>query len=443
MTLLSAVATALTLPSRVGYVATSSGFGARAPDAIMVLLTSGGHQEVAKQAWLSKLDAPVWGGEEAATAAPATPTAAPSVVPLKAFTEDEAKRAWLAQLDAPTWGRAAAAVSKVAAEARKMAALSNACHSGENVACEELSNEDAAKRAWLANLDLPAWGATATAVSAVASEVTASPGAMSAEQISKRSWLAKLDAPTRGPEDSTGGRSSAAASGLILEDEAKSAWLARLEAPLWGQAAATMVDLATEATQIAALAEACDHGNDAACNELSHEDEAKRAWLAKLDVPAWSAAAAAVSAVASEVSASPGVSSAATSAAELSKDAWLSKLDDALSEACDEGDNVACDHMSSEEEAKRAWLAKLDVPAWGAAAAAVSAVAAEVIDDDVANDAADAIIENEATGKVVPIPRRHLARRLHPPSKAENEWLFGWALKAGGPAAYGPAGRGR
>eukprot|EP00962_Isochrysis_galbana_P024472 scaffold7505_cov79-Isochrysis_galbana.AAC.1 len=47
----------------------------------------------------------------------------------------------------------------------------------------------------------------------------------------------------------------------------------------------------------------------------------------------------------------------------------------ALIEACDTGDDESCDLLSREEEAKKRWLARLDAPTWGAAAAAVSAVA--------------------------------------------------------------------
>ena len=35
------------------------------------------------------------------------------------------------------------------------------------------------------------------------------------------------------------------------------------------------------------LQEACVSGDDTACDTLSREEEAKRAWLARLDVPTW------------------------------------------------------------------------------------------------------------------------------------------------------------
>ena len=74
------------------------------------------------------------------------------------------------------------------------------------------------------------------------------------------------------------------------------------------------------------LTEDCDAGDDVACTALSREEEAKRAWLAKLDAPT-------------------------------------------VREACNTGDDVACTALSREEEAKSAWLAKLDeARVWGPAA---------------------------------------------------------------------------
>jgi len=45
---------------------------------------------------------------------------------------------------------------------------------------------------------------------------------------------------------------------------------------------------------------ACYSGDEVACDNLSAEQEAKLAWLAKLDAPTWGAAAAAVSVIADE-----------------------------------------------------------------------------------------------------------------------------------------------
>merc|ERR1719506_2079241 len=139
----------------------------------------------------------------------------------------------------------------------------------------------------------------------------------------------------------------AACDNLSHEEEAKRAWLAKLNVPTWGAAATTLASGASEAAQMAEMTASCDAGDKVACDNLSCEEEAKRAWLSKLDVPTWGAAAAAVSAVATEVT-DPQY------AAQMAE----------LNAACDTGDQVACDSLSREEEAKRAWLSKLDVPTW-------------------------------------------------------------------------------
>ena len=58
-----------------------------------------------------------------------------------------------------------------------------------------------------------------------------------------------------------------------------------------GKAAAAITDVASQATQFAALTQGCVSGEARACDALSKEDEAKKAWLNKLDVPSWGAAA--------------------------------------------------------------------------------------------------------------------------------------------------------
>lgn len=197
--------------------------------------------------------------------------------------EDEAKSAWLAKLDAPTWGAAAAAVSAVASEVRTTAAVS----------------EDEAKLAWLARLDTPAWGRQTSAATPAASAPASS-----------------------APPVSVPAGESAAPAGNLSEEEAKLAWLARLDAPTWGQAAAAVTQVAADASLFAAMEQACETGVQEACDSLSREEEAKREWLAKLDAPAWGAAAAAVTAVAAQVAAVP-----AATAGEIAKHSWLTHVD--------------------------------------------------------------------------------------------------------------------
>jgi len=116
---------------------------------------------------------------------------------------------------------------------------------------------------------------------------------------------------------------------LGRDEELKRRWLASREAdaPSWAK---TFL----EPQQEAQLVEACDSGDDVACETLSREEEAKRAWLAKLESDAPS---------------------------------WGPQQEAHLAEACDSGDDVACETLSREEEAKRAWLARLeaDAPSWG------------------------------------------------------------------------------
>ncbi|EOD11060.1 hypothetical protein EMIHUDRAFT_452477, partial [Emiliania huxleyi CCMP1516] len=140
-------------------------------------------------------------------------------------SEDAAKAAWLARTaaDAPSWGPkggtpASTTMSEVAGQASALLALTEDCDSGVEAACDTLSREEEAKRAWLASLDVPAWGAAAAAVSAVASQVSA-PAAVSEEEA-KQAWLARLDAPTwgKGVVSPTGG--AAASPARLSEDEA-------------------------------------------------------------------------------------------------------------------------------------------------------------------------------------------------------------------------------
>lgn len=230
--------------------------------------------------------------------------------------EAEAKAAWLAKLDAPAWSALAKAVSEVATEAK--------AKQEEKEGSTAVSEEQEAKQAWLSKLDVPSWGKAAEAIEAIThpSVVEAQPElafaaikkANEEEEAAKRVWLAKLDVPSWGK---------------ISEEEAKQAWLAKLDVPSWGgqqltsdedawsRAADAMITVAAEAHKLADLAEECDAGDDAACEALSKEDEAKKAWLAKLDVPSWGRI--------SENEIEIGISE------DEAKRAWLSKLDDAPS----------------------------------------------------------------------------------------------------------------
>ena len=368
--------------------------------------TSLSREDEAKAAWLSKLDVPDWG---------AAAQVVNDIAALKP-NEDAAKAAWLSKLDAPTWGQAASALSNVVTAAAEMADLSAKCESGEQKACTSLSNEDAAKRAWLSKLDLPTWGQVAAEVSAGAVAAVAGESAAKAAWLSKiednqPAWVSKMQGaagkvvPTASvPEPVVVAASSdeAAAKAAWLskldvpiaptsEASAKRAWLSKLDQPTWGAAASALY----EAASIADLSAQCDEGVQTACSQVSGEDAAKAAWLSKLDVPSWGAAAQVVNDILEVTNLNP--------SEDAAKAAWLAKLDaptwgqaaSALTEVvaeaaqmadltakCESGEQKACTNLSNEDKAKREWLSKLDVPAWGQVAATVSsgavAVAGEV-----------------------------------------------------------------
>jgi hypothetical protein len=187
--------------------------------------------------------------------------------------EEEAKRAWLASLAVPTWGppEEGTDASEVAQLEQD---LGEACDKGDDVACESLTREEEAKRAWLARLDAPIWGPRAGA--ADASEmaqleqdckmgVDTACAQLTREEEAKRVWLARLDAPSLGEACDKG--DNVACESLSREEESLRTWLGKQGAP--------------------SLSQACDKGDDVACDSLSREEEAKRAWLARLDTPTW------------------------------------------------------------------------------------------------------------------------------------------------------------
>ena len=135
------------------------------------------------------------------------------------------------------------------------------------------------------------------------------------EDEAKRAWLDRASAGSVVPTSTAG----------MPEDQAKAAWLARASAePTWLQP-----------QEAAVLTEACDSGVEEACDALSSEEEAKKAWYARL-APKWL------------------------------QPKWLQPKEAAmLTEECDSGIEEACDALSAEDAAKQAWLARLDQqPSW-------------------------------------------------------------------------------
>ena len=397
---------------------------------------------------------------DVAPSMPAPFTPSPSPMPER-MAEPDARAAWLAKHDAPTWGdipplsppqpttidvvalndaawvAASETLDAVASEAAGIEAMGFACDSGDVIACDMLSRETDAKKAWLGRLDAPSWGQAAAAVA----EVAAMPN-MSEEQA-KKAWLARLDAPSWSqaadalsymaataeqmedaklsslPEPSWNAAATTVTQVAIgakaAEEEAKAAWLDRLDAPTWGrQAAAALSSVIEGATQAAAaVSSAVDHATQAAAIEentrsyypryeakardpLSKEEEAKLAWLARIQPPAPAYSSSALPAVPAPAMPVPSVPMAGQRSESDARAAWLAKLDapswgqaadamqtvateaaqvQVMTEACDDGDITACDQLSYEEEAKKEWLTRVDAEAWGEAAANVMSIA--------------------------------------------------------------------
>ena len=100
--------------------------------------------------------------------------------------EEAAKQAWLARLDAPTWSKAATTVAGISATALSTPdGMEEDCIAGIETACDMIVHEEAAKQAWLAKLDAPTWGAVAAAVTEVAAAVNVESGQPGEEQAKK------------------------------------------------------------------------------------------------------------------------------------------------------------------------------------------------------------------------------------------------------------------
>ena len=163
------------------------------------------------------------------------------------------------------------------------------------------------------------------------------------EEAAKKAWLAKLETPSRAPGADVRGGCQARVAGearraveeaaptmgsstsaardevrntiITCEEEAKRAWLARLDMESFRETKPRMTQPL--------------YTSPIAATPASSEVEAKKVWLSKLDTPSWGNAA-------------PQVAS--------------------LMQDCDAGVSSACETiMTCEEDAKRAWLARLDM----------------------------------------------------------------------------------
>eukprot|EP00962_Isochrysis_galbana_P001871 scaffold483_cov107-Isochrysis_galbana.AAC.5 len=161
-------------------------------------------------------------------------------------------------------------------------------------------SEEAAKLAWLARLDQePSWRTAGRTTSVTSVPTTPSyaapampPRAATTEEEAKRAWLARLDEPTWGrprapaaamPAPATYAPVTYAAAPVPAssEEKAKRAWLARLDEPLTGRSAPRPANAIAEME--GAVVSTRGITSAPAMAPKMTEEEAKRAWLARLD----------------------------------------------------------------------------------------------------------------------------------------------------------------
>ena len=156
------------------------------------------------------------------------------------------------------------------------------CESGDTDACSQISQENEAKREWLAKVGF-------------------------GEDQAKKVWLSRLDVPWDKGVVAPVNQASAQS---VSEEEAKKAWLVSLGAPTWGKSTSAISEIAKEALMVEQMYGA---------GRMS-EEEAKKAWLSKLDAPTWGKTAAAVASFADDFVVSDRPSE------EEAKRAWLSAI---------------------------------------------------------------------------------------------------------------------
>ena len=341
--------------------------------------------------------------------------------------EESAKATWLARLDSHEWG-AAAGVSAVVEEAAKMADLTAARNSGVDTACNALSKEEEAKRAWLSKLDVQTWGKVAAAVSEVA--VVATVTQNMDEEAAKKAWIAKLDegrynglssnrspgvgrvVPTAATAAPVAPVSAPVVGGFVensAEDAAKSAWLNRLDTPAWGMAPrgggahAGSADARRQAREAAPVV--AESAADVLPAGTSAEEQAKLRWLSASTCPTSSSGAVTGASSTTPLSRRRSSPTSSRTPRRNGFPVWTSPLgqgrDDlsggrgrrrgaisALTAECASGIDATCETLSTEDAARKSWLAKLDVPSWGAAAKAVSDIVEVVASDEASAKAA-------------------------------------------------------
>ncbi|KAL3926599.1 MAG: hypothetical protein SGPRY_003228, partial [Prymnesium sp.] len=264
-------------------------------------------EEEAKRAWLSRLDAPQWGnqGVQADDAGWAQPLTRDLEEPQMPLTEEEAKRAWLQRLGAPTWGRRDSNAFEAQADSLQPSQVAPArTRPGQAPPAAPTpplvqssgpkQSEEEAKRAWLARLETPSWGKPMSGQSYWAgqdspaietpSSSAPQPHATSGVTMPRATTSTESTPP---PETTSVSQPLAKTPGLappprLSEEEAKRAWLARLETPSWGkQSSGQSAWVDQEYSSIQPLSSSAPQ---AQATPASEEDE-KRAWVERLNAP--------------------------------------------------------------------------------------------------------------------------------------------------------------
>lgn len=189
-----------------------------------------------------------------------------------------------------------------------------------------------------------------------AARMTVHPSHHSAEEEAKRAWLSRLDAPQWGNQgvqaDDAGWvqpltKDSGEPQMPLTEEEAKRAWLQRLGAPTWGRRDSNAFEAQADSLQPSQVAPARTRPVQAppaaptpplvqSSGPEQSEEEAKRAWLARLETPSWGKQSSGQSAwVDQEYSSTQPPSSSAPQAQAT---------------------------PASEEDEKRAWVERLNAP---------------------------------------------------------------------------------
>ena len=328
---------------------------------------------------------PVPAGAMASASTASVALAVPRPLLVPALTDDAAaKHAWLAKLKTPAWGPA-----KAASAVKQPGALVVANRPNGPVTMDE----DAAKAAWQPMMQSHDWGvATASGASGGGAPSDESAPAPPPPAIGR---VAVDDVATK----------------LMGWLGTRRAWVPSLDAEVLARAEVALSEAAVDAATMADVSAQCESGDAGACKIVNFAEDAKRTWLSSLDASSWEAAARAVAELAAAArSVAPRTDGDATRDVESA--AWTSKLDapgwsDAalvmskvaaeaaqmqlLVEQCKSGDTEVCEGLFM-EMAKREWLAQLDVPGWARVATATSEVSIETPAEGASADGAAAAL---------------------------------------------------